>query len=312
MTASRLAAAAALACLAATPALGWSKAGHMLTAAIAADDLAKEPATLDALAQILDKHPDRAAFQVAAGQATGAERTRRLLMECARWPDDMRGTPFDHPTWHYQDVAVLGEGAPADMPKGATGEAVAALTLAAMEATDAHAPAADRAMALCWVMHLTGDIHQPLHAASLFSSTYPQGDAGGNSQYVTDTDGKTVVSLHWYWDQRPNKSEDPRVIAKLAGDLEARYPRSGLSEIDPAKPRDFAHWALDESHALAVSSAYAPGLKTGTTSALPPMVPADYDKTAGEVTERRITLASYRLADLLRAIAAIPLAKDAK
>ena len=36
-----------------------------------------------------------------------------------------------------------------------------------------------RAIALAWLFHLVGDIHQSLHAAQLFTVDYPQGDRAG-------------------------------------------------------------------------------------------------------------------------------------
>jgi len=37
-----------------------------------------------------------------------------------------------------------------------------------------------KAIALAWLFHLVGDIHQSLHAAQLFTVDYPQGDRGVN------------------------------------------------------------------------------------------------------------------------------------
>ena len=37
-----------------------------------------------------------------------------------------------------------------------------------------------KAIALAWLFHLAGDIHQPLHTAQLFTVDYPHGDRGGN------------------------------------------------------------------------------------------------------------------------------------
>jgi hypothetical protein len=37
-----------------------------------------------------------------------------------------------------------------------------------------------KAIALAWLFHLVGDIHQPLHTAQLFTVDYPNGDRGGN------------------------------------------------------------------------------------------------------------------------------------
>jgi hypothetical protein len=36
-----------------------------------------------------------------------------------------------------------------------------------------------RTIALAWLFHLVGDIHQPLHTAQLFTADYPQGDKAG-------------------------------------------------------------------------------------------------------------------------------------
>src|SRR5690242_2966379 len=87
--------------LPAAQARAWTRPGHMVTAAIAYDEIErKSPATLAALGEILDAHPDKAPFEVAVDRTTGPERRRRMFLECARWPDDARRTPFDHPSWH--------------------------------------------------------------------------------------------------------------------------------------------------------------------------------------------------------------------
>ena len=36
--------------------------------------------------------------------------------------------------------------------------------------------AARKAIALTWLFHLVGDIHQPLHTAQIFNVDYPNGD----------------------------------------------------------------------------------------------------------------------------------------
>jgi S1/P1 Nuclease len=38
---------------------------------------------------------------------------------------------------------------------------------------------ADRAKALCWIFHLAGDAHQPLHPVSLFSSIFNTAEGDG-------------------------------------------------------------------------------------------------------------------------------------
>lgn len=58
---------------------------------------------------------------------------------------------------------------------------------------------AERALFSRYVVHLVGDIHQPLHSVALFNQTYPKGDLGGNSHKVILTNGSTS-NFHSYWD----------------------------------------------------------------------------------------------------------------
>ena len=58
---------------------------------------------------------------------------------------------------------------------------------------------AERALLARYVVHLAGDIHQPLHSIALFNSTYPKGDLGGNLEKVVITNGSTS-NFHAFWD----------------------------------------------------------------------------------------------------------------
>ena len=50
----------------------------------------------------------------------------------------------------------------------------------------------DKAVAICWIFHLVGDIHQPLHNTSYFSSEpgFTRGDQGGTSLASRSTAGR--------------------------------------------------------------------------------------------------------------------------
>lgn len=58
---------------------------------------------------------------------------------------------------------------------------------------------AERALFARYVVHLVGDIHQPLHSVALFNETYPKGDVGGNLLKVVLKNG-TTSNFHSYWD----------------------------------------------------------------------------------------------------------------
>lgn len=48
-------------------------------------------------------------------------------------------------------------------------------------------------------VHIHGDLHQPLHTASLFSASFPEGDRGGNL-IQTRGAGEGISNLHMLWD----------------------------------------------------------------------------------------------------------------
>ena len=52
---------------------------------------------------------------------------------------------------------------------------------------------------LRFLIHLVGDIHQPLHNCSLVNKEFPKGDKGGNDFKIV-TQWKTINNMHFYWD----------------------------------------------------------------------------------------------------------------
>ena len=58
---------------------------------------------------------------------------------------------------------------------------------------------AERALYARYVVHLVGDIHQPLHSVALYNATYPKGDIGGNAEKVIIVNGSTS-NFHSFWD----------------------------------------------------------------------------------------------------------------
>lgn len=289
--------------LALSPAAAWTRPGHMVTAAIAFDDLkATDPDIIDRVAALLDSHPDRGPFEVAEDRSEGRERALRLMMECARWPDDARLTVHDQPSWHVQlRPVVRTQDPPAALPGDRIQmDGTEAFALNARVMANPDATPAQRAVSLCWVMHLAGDVHQPLHTAQLFSSAYPNGDRAGGLQFVIDPLSGLPVTFHWFWDDSVHRFGDLESVRARAKDLQLRLPRSILlQEVTPAVAADYPRWA-EESFALAVSFAYASGPIGGPSEAQAREVPVSYALQTVTIAERRVALAGYRLADLLR------------
>src|SRR5258707_14605408 len=72
----------------------------------------------------------------------------------------------------------------------------------------------EKSIQLCWLEHLIGDIHQPLHTCTLVSAEHPKGDKGGNDDGIR-VDGK-VMNLHSFWDEVLGTSEEYGAIAFVA------------------------------------------------------------------------------------------------
>ena len=295
--------------LAASPqaAMAWSNQGHEVTGAIAYDDLAKsDPALVAKVEQLMAAHPDKARFDKGLAGLTSEARSRRLFELIARWPDDARGGAYDHPGWHYWLRAVASSGDPAKVSpaflKIATGEAREAYRLSLATLRDPFAPAADRAVALCWLFHLAGDIQQPLHAGHLVSGRFPMSDRGGESDLVRDASG-TVINLHEYWDNAVGGDDnDVPAVDATSRRLEREWARAGLSELDgKADAETFVAWA-DESYALARKVAYGEAAFEGATTAgsAAAVTPA-YAKARLDLGGRRVALGGYRIADGVRA-----------
>ena len=84
-------------------------------------------------------------------------------------------------TWHYINWPFKPEGQPASVHANEP-DRVNILTAMAEneEAVKKENNIERRAIALAWLFHLVGDIHQHLHTAQLFTVDSPNGDTGGN------------------------------------------------------------------------------------------------------------------------------------
>ena len=122
-----------------------------------------------------------------AGNPGGAE----SLDEAANWPDEMRSAPgtFWQKTatpWHYVTLnGIVYDHAPSE------GDALEALARFRATLQDPNASLADKQLALRFIVHLVGDLHQPLHVGKCC-------DRGGNDVKVKWF-GRDL-NLHAVWD----------------------------------------------------------------------------------------------------------------
>lgn len=135
------------------------------------------------------------------------------MVQAAVWPDDIKATPgFNFlNNWHFYDRPVNPQGLfMTQDPVAAQQNSVDCMTRANKTLfNDDGSNSTEKAMMMRYLLHVVGDMHQPLHNANLYNLTLPPGgDIGGNVENVTAPDG-TVVNLHGFFDSGALKFQMP-------------------------------------------------------------------------------------------------------
>jgi hypothetical protein len=242
---------------AAVAALRWGSVGHRIVGDIAESRLS--PAV------------DAETRRLLGGQGLG---------DVASWADEQRGElgPSVSP-WHYVDIEVMDSSYVASRDCKRDACVVAALQAQLAILGDRRQADSARGIALRWVIHLVGDLHQPLHAGE-------RGDRGGNDVKVT-FDGRHT-NLHSVWDSGIIASLDqpePEMVQQLEGEIGRRH------DIDAIAGGTVVQWVM-QSHDLARDVVYGN---------LPPtldITPA-YVTAAVPVIREQLLRAGVRLAALL-------------
>jgi hypothetical protein len=274
---------AAAAALLPSPALAWGKTGHRVVAAIADTELS-------GLA--------RAHVEQILGPGES-------LDEAANWPDEMRSAPGEFwqktsTPWHYVTLnGIIYDHAPPE------GDALEALDHFRDVLRDPNASRSDKQMALRFVIHIVGDLHQPLHNGKCC-------DRGGNDVKVTFF-GKPT-NLHAVWDSQL-VDEEQLSFTELAAKLERHIsPHDVISWWD-INPRDWISESAELRDGLypradAKPAKSAKGRK-GKEPALPDLS-YSYVFKFTPLMERRLSQGGVRLAAYLNWIFAEPQPLGAK
>lgn len=306
--------------LAASPAYAWNARGHMTVAAVAWSQMTP---TAQAHASALVKLNPRYAAWISG--ASAADRDEVAFVKAATWPDELRSfacsathpspcyqddgyTPADAGTdlnigytdmrlrkyWHFAGLAFSMDGTPVEAPFAFNAQT----QIIAFEAALSDAALSDGAKSydLVWLLHLVGDVHQPLHAMSRFSADSPHGDSGGNGVSVclagaTSCTAQSAKALHSFWDGAIGANPDPfSAIAKARALPQVLFSPDVLD----AAPESW----VAESFELARLVAYADPIGPGKG---PYQLTAAYQTAAVNAAEQRIILAGTRLARVLNA-----------
>ena len=148
-------------------ALRWGGMGHRVIARVAASRLS--PATRREVRRLLGNES---------------------LAKVSTWADEVRRDRPATAPWHYVNIPVYDS---VYRPERVCPDGCVIRALEEQERilADTSRPRAERAEALKWVVHLVGDMHQPMHVGD-------RGDRGGNDTRITwDT---LPGNLHGLWD----------------------------------------------------------------------------------------------------------------
>ena len=306
-------------------ALAWGCHGHQAIAVLA-ERLLDAPA-LQAIKAVLDASPVDPSLRRNCETVPSD-----VVADASTWADDERAADPATASWHFVNLprsidSKTASAAPYCQRGGCVIDAVTTQFRALKTSRDP----TGRANALRFILHLVGDVHQPLHAIT-------NGDRGGNCFPVAylarspeeDERGTFSPNLHGVWDSgliatlmKAHGLSDARA---LAGYLARQGPFPATVTASAPTTSSVTLWARD-SHALARSVAYGRlpvAVPMESAMALPPTsctgnhdvahrllalrvrLGEPYELAAETAIVGRLRLASMRLAGVLKSVFSEP------
>ena len=227
------------------PAFGWTPAGHMSVAFVAYDAL--RPATRTRVDALLRLNPQFPIWSKQVASLPAADRGRAIFMLAATWADAIKSRSeytdvdpahrfrpkgpksalnigyadqFRHQYWHFIDLPFATTPS-LSLPSVPTPNAQERITLF-LNTLRSTAPDPVKSYDLTWLLHLVGDIHQPLHGSTRVTPTARgrDGDDGGNEVMVCkNTNCTKTGTLHGFWDESIGSDESLRATSTVGRTL---------------------------------------------------------------------------------------------
>ena len=296
----------------------WGPIGHMAVDYVAYQQLT--PAAKVRVRDLLKLNPDYSSWekQIPAG-TSASDHDMMIFMIAAIWADDIKGEPqysddgsdggntpdgapssqntgysdfLRHRYWHFVDIPFSSDHTPLPpipVPNAQT-QIVAFRAVLAFSQPDEL-----KSYDLVWLLHLVGDIHQPLHATTRVTQSDAKGDAGGNRVKLQ---GDAASNLHSYWDDLPG-TECKFCSDKIPCVHRAIVFGKTLRPVEQIAGRnmDTPTWAR-ESFEYARTEVYEDPIGPGDGPYT--IVPwSNYESQAYRLAQKRIALAGARLARIL-------------
>jgi len=221
--------------------------------------------------------------------------------EIASWADQIKRERRRTSPWHYVNIPFDSEGLDLKRDGSDGNNIVDRIESFQKLLADTSKPKEARVEALKFLVHLVGDIHQPLHCIDR------AGDKGGNGRlcFLVEVKGK-ATNLHSVW--------DTALLRRYIGRTPiADYADKLNTDIDDRKAKDFTNgdvvaWA-NESWKTANEHVY-PGVPADGP---PPVLGQKYVDDARVVVEEQLKRGGVRLAVILNAsFAPLPTTRPAE
>ena len=220
------------------------------------------------------------------------------LGQTATWMDDnrveLKKTIPGSAQWHFYNLPVCDGKPKKDLcPNGNC--AIYRIDEYTKVLSDPQATKEEKLFALRVIVHVVGDLHQPLHAGD-------NNDRGGNKIKVGEH-----TNLHSEWDNSfVKKLSKGKSSKQLADELKTRY----FTNAQTWQTDTPVLWA-NESNQAARTVAYGelPGFTCDATYLFVEKLPESYKNASQTVVEKRLAMAGFRIAYVLNSVLEKPQSK---
>lgn len=348
----------------------WHGPGHMLVAGIAWEDLKKRnPAKAAKIQVLLEPMTSINVFPLPEQTAAEGDDEKALWLVCyaATWPDEVRQRPKDpalrklpsehRAMWHFYNDPIpvnftltdavkrqLDVNLQMELPPNFQGNpddvkdlnAVQAIAYQKRILANHNASAREKAVAVCWLLHIVGDLHQPLHTTTMVRRQ-PDGsfvtDRGGNLVWLSPG-RRSENNLHSHWDGLFDEElqlqedagghagreidfhalshrieaflDDPDLLKDIERDVDLLDPGTWIVEgrnmtIKDVDTRQIQRRARNLANSVTITRPPPNKPETSFTSLNKPLS-AEYDERALDDAEHRVLLAGLRLSRMLEAV----------
>lgn len=249
----------------------WNATGHKVVAQIAFDNLSPEAKQMCSRIFKIQNPRELQAYFI--NESTWLDRIRKK-----------NNHQFD--TLHYADIPFSKD--KTKLPPMRQRNALSAIKEAIEVVSSDTANNSAKVLNLKILIHVVGDIHQPLHTATKVSKRYPKGDLGGNLFTLKSPYG---ANLHQYWDTGAGTLTNGTwpVVKMKAYLLEKRWPCTVANKLTQSE-----EW-VNASHTLAMTQAYS--IRTHSKPS------KKYRFNTIQIIDQQIAFAGCRLAKVLNDIA---------